>query len=47
MYNVRLFGIVTIKPSIQWIYPNKNEKTGVLFSWKETQYLKMHSVYPK
>jgi hypothetical protein len=26
MYNVRLFGIVTMNPPIQQIYPNKNEK---------------------
>jgi hypothetical protein len=26
MYNVRLFGIVTKNPPIQWIYTNKNEK---------------------
>jgi hypothetical protein len=24
MYNVKLFGIVTMNPPVQWIYPNKN-----------------------
>jgi hypothetical protein len=26
MYNVRLFGIGTVNPPVQWVYAKKNEK---------------------
>jgi hypothetical protein len=28
MYNVKLFGILTMNSPVQWIYPNKNKNIG-------------------